>query len=180
MWISLSQLKQELEIETDQYDDLLTRLAEAVERRIEAYCRRDFDLQWHNDKLFVQAGQDRLYLKNYPIVDVAAITVGDSSYDVEDVVIFSDEGVLYAEGGFSATNTSVEVCYCAGFTPIPSDLLTVLINEVRDAFWRWDEHQAEGIVAERLGEYSYRKVFLQGGWRPSSLDVLNYYRKVMQ
>jgi len=170
---TLQAVKEELQIDNAESDELLERLIDEASAYIVRYCRRPFALETYRETV---AGYGGLYLvlSMRPIVDV--ISVKEDGNAIDDYEIESpDAGILYRRSGWSwspalewlitwhpSPNEYVkryEVTYKAGYVlppdpnrTLPEDIERACIDIVRT--WFNDAKRIDAIQSESLGDYS--------------------------
>lgn len=123
-------VKEYLKLSTDDEQNSLERMINAVSEMIEKYCDRHFEKATYTEKY---RGNNRqlLRLNQYPVLSVASVTIdGDAADDYE---ILSEEGMLYREdlwtwtgysiglvGEDAGSKRNIEVQYTAGYV-LPKD-----------------------------------------------------------
>ena len=169
------------------YDTQLGVLNASTSRKIITYCRRPFWMAAFCEEHDIQSkGQKTLRLKQFPIQAIAALTDYGSALDPDsdDLHIYREEGIIRYNVGFTKGFKTLEATYTAGWDEIPEDLQDVVWREVSHAF-SFHPGQSRGtdedIVAEKIGDYSYRRDPRQSqeGFLTSSLPTLKRYRKIM-
>lgn len=172
---------------TTVYDTQLGVLNAATSRKIITYCRRPFWMSAFCEEHDIQVKDQKvLRLKQYPIQAVAALTDYGSAITLssDDLHIYYEEGIIRYDVGFTKGFKTLEATYTAGWDAIFEDLQDVVRREVSHAF-SFHPGQSRGtgedIVAEKIGDYSYRRDPQQSqeGFLTSSLPTLKRHRKIM-
>ncbi len=172
---------------TTVYDTQLTALNASTSQKIITYCRRPFWSVAFCEEHDIQAkGQKVLRLKQFPIQAMAALTDYGSAIalDSDDLHVYYEEGIIRYDVGFTKGYKTLEATYTAGYDEIPEDLQDVVWREVSHVFSFHSGQSlgtSEDIVAEKIGDYSYRRDPKQSqeGFLTSSLPTLNRYKKIM-
>jgi hypothetical protein len=111
-------------------EDIITRVSQEIEKR----CGRTFTVTTHTE-YFTGSGNNRAYLKHWPITSITSIHVdedrqwgSDSQIDADDIAISGNSpGMVILNSGetFSKSSLDIEnvrVIYSAGYSTIPADL----------------------------------------------------------
>lgn len=115
-------------------DDRIQTLINLLSGRIEDWCGRKFVSQAYTDQAYDGCGEEDLFLKQYPITAVAAVSldgVALSAAELADSLNFlsyGEEGYIWRSGGFPARRQGVKVTYTAGYTTIPSGLAMACVE----------------------------------------------------
>ena len=143
------------------YDSALEKqyqmIIDAVSKEIENICGRTFNettyTEYHDgersDRIYSYATIDEITLEQYPITSLTSVTYRDSVQDLDDVIIYYDEGTLAFDFIVSGRQT-LKVVYSAGFNPIPDDLNMICIEEVVRSVN--STTQNSNLRSEKLGE----------------------------
>ncbi len=115
-------------------DDRIQTLVNLLSGRIEDWCGRKFTSQDYTAEKYDGDHEDTLYLKQYPITAVAAVSIDDIAMSAAELVdplyfqVYSEEGYLWCSRGFAARRQGVLVTYTAGYATIPTGLQMACIE----------------------------------------------------
>jgi len=140
--ISTDDLKTELEIEDNEHDPLLQRIANAVEDLLDELTNRTFATGTRTEYYSTDDYVDTIFLKNRPVSSITTVH-DDPDWDYGDGELVSssnytfdaDEGVLYYDGYFFRGRRNVKVVYVAGYSAstFPSSMKEILVRQA--AVW---------------------------------------------
>lgn len=175
---------------TTVHDSFLNLLLSEVSRRVETFCGRTLTRGDYVEKYDITTSEgDRVFLKHYPIHSILALTNDNSSIIVDksntDYYLYPKSGMIGYFGGFVKGFQTVEVSYVAGWSvsDVPEDIKGVVCREVGMTFLDWvGGRGGEGVIAEKIGDYSYRKDsgrrgLKSYGFLESSVMILNRYKE---
>jgi hypothetical protein len=176
---TLAQVKALLEIQEDQWDDLLEPMIAAVSARAAAYCNRDFEQKERVE--FHDGGGQYLYLKGLPVVSITSIH-GSDAWNWDDAAlippdhyqVFGAGLVAYRFGTWPYGPKGLRVVYLGGYAPeeVPADLeMAVRLQVVYDFRRRKDI----GLESVAFPDGSIQKKST-GEFLREVRDVLNRYR----
>lgn len=175
----LATVKQELDINTTDNDDLLNRWITQASRRIQKYCDRVFSAEGVTETFRTNAGVNAsvaqfrsaiaypngaksLELRRRPIVSIDSIVEDNTRTLVADVDYTYDieAGIIYRLYNTGTTNwplfSKVVVEYTGGFDPIPDDVVEACLLYLRK---RWAERGRDPtlrqITIEGVGSKTY-------------------------
>jgi len=154
-YTTLQELKDWLEIEITKWDEILNLINETSSKIIDKFCNRTFGVTEYMETYFLK-NQDTLRLNHYPVgATYAFIFEGETESLVEGVDYFikRDVGVIYFLDGnnnFKFVSGRLEAYYYAGVEVDSFIKLTCL----RIGDYLWKKRRAEGLSAERIGDYS--------------------------
>lgn len=116
-------------------DDRLQSLINLISGRIEAWCGRQFTEQTYSEEAYDGDPECELILKQYPITEVAAVTVDGVSLasEISDETrfqVYEEEGYLWRAAGWYARRKGIKVTYTAGYATIPAALASACIEWV--------------------------------------------------
>lgn len=157
MLTDLDTIKQYLEIETTNYDELLTQIADYVQGRIEQFIQypimEAIGVVYVTDSL----GGERLFLPRIPVTSVTSVFFNTASnfsdakdeIDSEKYRVDSDLGVIeFLPGNEPARSSqSIQVTYDSGFADgmVPDDLLRAYLAQIRHEFQERHQMGKESI-----------------------------------
>lgn len=173
-------------------DAFLNILNAEISRRVETHIKRTL-LQTEYDEYydvpgFTSISNELVRLNQYPVITLTSVTdnamTSPSTVDTteDEFHLYAPSGIIKYETGFTRGYQTVRVNYVAGYTTsaIPDDIKGVVYREVGRAYRDWGGSSGEDMVAERFGDYSYRRVSVRvtaQGWLDSSFKTLEDYRK---
>ena len=162
---------------------LLESLINAVTDFMETYCKRRFKKTDYEAELYDGDGTRMLFLRNYPITDIASIHwtyvgVADQLINSNEYKIYASAGFVYREGGWIAGHQNIKITYTAGYDFASENGIPPELEEICKALvaLRYNQPDKSGIESERMGSYavSYSKEDL-----PADLKKrLNLWRKM--
>jgi hypothetical protein len=193
----LEDVKEELRIQGNNYDNLLSRMIDDASAAIEEYCDRIFASQTYVETLPGSGGVN-LSLYHFPITSITSIkengTVLDSSYYVlqepEAGIVFREAGWGWSGMWETAVITShpvqntmkyvYEVEYVAGFG-LPSDLIPTLPKGIERAaiimVKDWYQNAARNVSIKRMraadAEFQYDSTSIP----PVAMRLLSTHRR---
>ena len=132
-------------------DDQIAIAINTATLAIEHYCNRTFASTVYTAEKYDGNGMDTLYLKQYPITAVSAITVNDSALTTDDYEV--DTQSLYKSSGWVQGRRNIAVTYTAGYSTMPEDLVMAATRIVGDMLS--DEPINPNIKSEKVGDYQY-------------------------
>lgn len=131
MIISLDELKQYLNITSDEQDNFLFSIVLTADEKIKSYLNRDLELTYYIE-VYSGQGVDVLPLNNYPIVSITKIEFledyeQDLWYDAEDkkfkfIITNNNTSLRIVNGKFPDGYDNVKIYYIAGYDIIPQDI----------------------------------------------------------
>lgn len=165
--VSLSEIKEALDISTTEHDAKLNGYINRATDIIETYCKRRFLTQVYTEEIYNGGGQ-YLQLRNFPVTSLGSIKFRggafnspawsdlDSSMYTLDTDGGKNTGLLFLDGGFSYGQGNFQATYTAGYATtadIPGDVKEACIELVAYLFGR--RKATPGLKSETLGRYSY-------------------------
>ena len=151
---------------------LLGNLLTAASDWIEGYCRRVFTETEHTDEAHDGDGTTGLFLDNFPVSDVASVTIIDSDGTETDIDntdddvfrIADDEGYIeFAPsasedyGHFPGGFRNVKVTYTAGFATIPEPVVQASIYVAIQLYSQGADMTNPGMKSWKMGEASFTR-----------------------
>ena len=143
--ISLADVKEFLHISAAGDDALLTNLISQIEKDVQNYCQRIFEVP-ENDYVdyYNGKGTSTVLLRNWPVISLASVYDDPERIYGSDTLIDPDDYVLYdgtdndgepakivLDGlTFSLGLQNIKVTYKAGYSTIPADLQLAVIKLV--------------------------------------------------
>jgi len=172
-------------------NSLLGQLQVDAVGMIEGFLGRQLEQTTTHEQFDIDDEQDTIWLKNFPIQSIAALTNDGSLVANADYKVYSDEGMikladrisLLTRRGeltpfFDEGKKSVEITYVGGFTTVPADIQSVIKRTVARMFNTGDK---QGFKSEDIGEYEY--TLADGGkdhgFSQNDLAVLQKYKPVL-
>lgn len=125
-------------------NSLIDALCSVVSALIRSYTRRELLLANH-DELVGALTEDALFLRQYPITDVAQVSLASSDplVDVGGYDIDSTLGLLLRTSGtWRLGRSNYRVQYEAGYEELPSDLVETAAQWVAALFWQSKDNPA--------------------------------------
>ncbi len=120
------------------HDDRIQTLINLISSRIEGWCGRVFILTTYTDELYDGPGGYELFLKQYPITELSALEIDDTSVDLteflagdsDDIFLYGKEGYVRYEPGFPPGNQNIKLTYKAGYAAadIPQGLAMACVE----------------------------------------------------
>lgn len=142
MYITKAEVKAFLGETTTENDTLFDSLIARVEALVETdKCERHLGSSVFTE-YYDGDGTEKLMLNEYPVLTVTSVHDdaervygADTLIDIDDIVNYSEEGILLYDGGtFTVGRKNIKVVYEAGIDPIPDDLKHALILYVAAEF----------------------------------------------
>lgn len=109
-------------------DDRIQTLINLLSGRIEDWCGRKFISQTFTDQVYDGQRDCDLFLKQYPIVSITAVSVDGVALtagelaDEENFLAYAEEGYIWRSSGWFAKRRGIEITYVAGYATIPTGL----------------------------------------------------------
>jgi hypothetical protein len=100
---------------------------------VEGYCDRELEEADYTDTVY-DFDQRELLLRNWPVIEVASVTVDGEAAAVADLQVKLDEGVI-RNSEAEITGDLVVVEYTAGYEEMPPEIKAVMLTLV-DGFLR--------------------------------------------
>lgn len=140
--ISVSKIKEQLNITDDTYDAFLKEQEAVISESIEGYCGRKFLLASYTQTFYKKdydAGVQELSLFHYPMVSVDTIVQADKDGDIlditdDDVILQYPKGLLYYRPGFFSRGDRLAVSYSAGFEKVPAPVRNVFYAIIEERY----------------------------------------------
>jgi uncharacterized phiE125 gp8 family phage protein len=162
MW-SLDVVKEHLKVETTNHDDQITRFADGVSARIQAYIRRKIVTQTVIETLDGPTRcENKITLPDYPVSAITSVEVRASmleSWSTLDSDLYeldTKHGAIYLLGSlnFYAGQRTIRVTYSAGWgakdsASIPQDLSVYGLDYLKFLYTRWS---SDLITASSLSQ----------------------------
>lgn len=158
--------------------------------QVEGYLQRNLAIGTYTQRFDIEEGTDTLFLQNFPLQNIVALTNDGLLVASGDYYSYSDEGMIkladrlalldrrgtltpfFAEGKRMAV-----VTYSAGYTTIPPDIQNVVINLVAR---KLSGSGTSALTGEKIGDYSYTMnptlAGASGGFTADELIILNRYK----
>lgn len=109
-------------------DTVLTAAITRYQSLVEGYCDRAFD-ETDYEETHYDVSAPELILRNWPVIEVASVTVDGESATVADLQIKLDDGVI-RNSEDEITGDVVAVVYTAGYEEMPRELKEVMLTLV--------------------------------------------------
>lgn len=138
--LTANDIKTELSMESGDtdYDTLLGLMASAVQSVFDELTDRTFESAVFTEYYSGRNKQEKVFLKNYPIISITSIHDdsdrvygSDTLISSDDYTYDSDTGIVYIEGGVFKGFNNIKIVYTAGFTAntFPNALKQVWIRQ---------------------------------------------------
>ncbi len=174
-------------------DESMTMIEAQSASLVESYLDRTLAITTHTEYYDIYDYQDTIFLNNFPIQNIAALTNDSVLVASADYLSYSDDGVIKLTDRvslltarsdrtpyFSEGKRMVWITYQAGFTVIPYDIQGVITNLVAR---RLEQSGMSSMMSERIGDYSYSRMTnmpgSSGGFTMDELMILNKYKPVI-
>lgn len=133
---TLANVKSRLGITTTDDDSFLTNQINLISDTIEAYCRRKFsESDWIETFYESDVGHPYiLQLYHYPITEVTSLEVDEVAVDVADLRIHVPTARVQRDDLAPFCGKKYVVQYSAGYSTIPSQILSVLDSLVGERY----------------------------------------------
>lgn len=174
--------------------DLQNTLINIASDFIQRYCGNIFvPLTTYTQEAYDGNGTHIIYLKNKPLVSVAAVIVwdtfnneaSDTLDEHDDYIVDITEGYIYKRYAWVPGYKNYRITYAAGYTDktvVPYDLkyaCALLANLV------YSRRGASGIQSETIGKYSVTysnsgAIFMGVAIPPEILSILNLYKRYQE
>lgn len=142
-YTTLTELKDYLNITTDDKDDLFYTLIKAASRRIDDYLGYTFEVEYGSDEsLYNQRDLDIIVLRKYPVVGISSIESG------VDYQLRSDDGVLILDQPFTG-----DFSLSVSFGQNPPDTVKVVCMELCNLHYSKRQMQT-GMKKMQMGDFS--------------------------
>ncbi len=185
---TLEDLKRYLQLSSDQHDQLLESLIEAVSAQFNRYTGRKLaarDYHWDpaqpayapDQAILDGTGHPELLLPQYPLLRLDELRLDSRSLALEELVLDRAAGVIaLRQGVFPRGRANLALAYRAGFDPIPPDLAQAALEQTAVRFQESGAGLGRlGVSARTLadGSVSYQEKPLL----PQVREVLDRYRR---
>src|SRR4030042_2507927 len=175
-----------LSLSESTYDTLLNQLINRVTDMLEKRCdgRRFYTTTYTNER-YDGNGRAKLFLRNYPIVSVGALTMDNEAVseatDYDDYDGYWIEpciksikliGCLYRVDKWDKGWQNIKITYTAGYATIPNDLKLACEIAVRE-FYNLRKNE-DGKKSETIGNYSYSFEDMPDKTQKEIMNILNY------
>lgn len=162
MIIDLEDLKQHLDLNSNEFDDILGIYAESISDFIRNYLGRPIEIEAITEYFDGESLRDQVHLSSFPLVvdddhpltfqyatgpysNLAWNDFNEDSYQVD-----SDIGIIYADTMYSGRK-NIKVTYFAGYATIPNPIKLAAIKLVAKVF---NSRRSDGFKDESLGDAS--------------------------
>lgn len=160
--ITKAQAKAFLKITASSEDDIIDTLIHGASQAVVGFCGRDF-VQATYTEYYDGSGNEKLILKNYPIVSVSSVNIDTtrqwgaaSAVTVAtDLIVGNDSGIIELWNNwrsFGCGKKTVRVVYSAGYASIPYDVQQACLLTVMYWYKRHYQDQRIGLQSETIGE----------------------------
>jgi hypothetical protein len=171
------------------YDSTLTNLIEYVQDEFEAEIGRHIEQGTYHEEIEVRTEVDRIFLDEFPIISVTALTVNGTLISASEYEIKEDVGVIrlrtpvlreYHDSGLDPTfpaGGTAWITYVAGYSAgaIPGRVKSAIITWIGSKF---NETLTAGMKSERLGDRSYTRI--DEPIPPSVQAVIDGMKRIMR
>lgn len=162
MLIQIEELKQHIDLDTNEYDAVLTIYAEAISVFIANYLNRIVELAEVTEYFDGDEIDDQIFLSNSPVVvseetpfsfqyrtgsysDPTWNNFDEDSYQLDDEI-----GIIYVESMYSGRR-NIKVTYSAGYAETPTPIKLAALKLVAKVF---NSRKSDGFKDESLGDAS--------------------------
>lgn len=159
-----SLLQDEVSSSDTSYDSLLNFLIKSCSSIIRTATSHMLTPQNYYEKFWLErSSESRLLLREYPVISLIRVRIDGQEYDLSYFLVTRDGELLRIDGDVFPTQILIDIVYRAGYDPIPDDLRLACAQLVALVF---KDRKTIGLISERIGSYSYRKVEVGvGGFR---------------
>lgn len=176
-YCTLSDVKNYLNITSINSDTLLSSLITSASAYIENWTNRVFSSSSNTAK-FNGNNSHIMMLKDYPIISVTSVKVGNTYYSASDgmsVGYVADDVAIYLIGAiYEKGYSNIEISYTSGYATIPADIKQVCIDLVA---YKFKETDRVGILSKTMaGEVVS---FDSKDLKDQSKNILNNYNRVV-
>ncbi len=178
---TIAKVKAYLDVSASTWDTVLASLQLGAEKLINQRCG-DIESATYTE-YYDGFGRGRLVLAHRAITSITTIHddlgrdyAAASLIDSDNYTFYPDEGIVALDAGsFQDGVRNVRVVYVAGYSTVPDDVQLAVWKLVA-YYWNHMRQGADGIVSDRLGDYSavYEKV----GMPEDVLALLAPYREI--
>jgi len=170
-------------------DSALSQLEDQAASQVEGFTGRIFSQANYDEFFDVEDAEDTLFLRNFPIQSVAALTNDGTLVSAGEMEIYPNEGMIKLADTlirdrrgnpspfFVEGKRTVVVTYNAGYTTIPAEIGSVVKNLVARTL---GGAGSSGLSGESIGNYRYTRNTqgdgTTGGFTSDELKILNRYR----
>ena len=147
---SLTNVKNELEITSTEYDTILNLLISNISQVIETLADRRLEAVSLTE-YYDGDNTNVLILREYPVNSITSITVNDDALTTDDYELYDTIGKIVFDSVITEGVRNIVVEYNAGYTTIPDDLEMLARKLVIEAFRMKDNPQHK---SERVGAWS--------------------------
>ena len=184
MIIETDDLKEFLKITNDESDDFLEKCILWAQGIIESHCKRTFEEAEYTAEEYTGDGSGILYLRQYPLVEVTAITIDDAAMsDVgsDCVKLNARTGAVYLVSAVFTKKDypNVQITYTAGYSSddMPEEIRYAVI-ELAALIWK-ESTKGDGRLgmnSEMVSEAGSNQ-FLHK-MNPMTLKGISKYRRI--
>ena len=177
----LTDMKSFLGITSNSDDTLISSLIDSVVESIENFCRRDFSVQVHNEKLDINDNQDIILLGSYPIISIAGLTdysrtlVEGTDYyaNYKSGVIKLIKDLDNSDAYFESGRQKTQISYISGYLLVPK-ALNLATKKICSRMY----NNRDGLVSERIGSYGYNINLSPEGFTSDEIMLLKPFQKI--
>ena len=177
MYVSLTDIKNWLGINSTNYNTLLTNIESMAEDYINNYCWVDSFEQWQYTETFTYIWYWPYFLKNYPATSLDKINDEAVSYTLDTDYRLKNDRILEFASHITLEENenfnTIKFTYTAWYSTLPDDIKLATLMVVGNLF---NDIRKNGISAYQQGDLSitYDKEKLNETLK----NVLSKYRKV--
>lgn len=180
--VSISDMKDYLDISNTSDDGRIGHLIEVVSREFDTECHRAFLEESHTEYRDGN-GTSQLWLENAPVSAVTSIHVdsvrdfgGDTLVDSDNYFVDTDAGVVIRNTGhWPREHRNIKVVYTAGYTQanVPLDLRGAVYERVAQLWRRMVEKRVD--ITSRGDAAGENRSFITERFPPTVTEVLERY-----
>lgn len=151
--ITLSELKDRLEISTTEHDDAYEALIDAVSDFIKSYTEYDWVETTYLEKI---DGHDlnSIVLSNKPLVELKSLAIGDKEPTEDEYVVYEKQAIIkLVNKYFNKGSQNVEVEYTAGYSDIPDNIKDICVDLIN---YKFNQRDYPGIESYSIGDESIK------------------------
>lgn len=173
MNLTLTELKEFLNITGDAENNLLNSLITRSESFIESYCNLKINQTLTTE--YQDGGYDDLILNHRPLIDIVSITdtENDLIIDSSNYTLYEKEGIIsFLYGNWAKGKRKWKIDYNTGFINTPEDIKQAQLFIIS----HWYSNRNPMKSSESIGDYSYT---LQAEGIPLEVKIiLSKYKEV--
>lgn len=163
MLIQIEELKQHIDLNTNEYDPVLEIYADAISDFIRNYLGRPIEIEAITEYLNGDDLSDQVHLASFPMVidetdhlftfQYATGPYSDltwNDFDADSYQVDDEIGIIYADTMY-AGRKNIKVTYYAGYATVPNPIKLASMKLVAKVF---NSRKSDGFKDESLGDAS--------------------------